>query len=317
MTEQMCPIWNRTAVVGLKPGYRDLYEVNSPRAGGKYEITSSAMAMAGGGDQDFLLKATEFITRSNLARTVPVIHSPTLTEIDEIALPWVGERAERLLTYLETRTSTLGENLGFAGDDLELLQAVSASIGENDLTFLLRMLKEQGFVDLASNGDQFPAVQIVPNGYVRLHELRHHEISSTQVFVAMWFHDNTEKAYSEGIKLGIEDAGYVPMRIDRKEHINKIDDEIIAEIRRSKFVVADFTSEPEKPRGGVYFEAGFAKGLGREVIWTCKKDCLDHVHLDTRQYNHIVWETPGELRKALEARISAVFGDGPQKRKQD
>jgi hypothetical protein len=33
----------------------------------------------------------------------------------------------------------------------------------------------------------------------------------------------------------IRDSGYEPMRIDRKEHINKIDDEIIAEIRRSCF----------------------------------------------------------------------------------
>ena len=66
-------------------------------------------------------------------------------------------------------------------------------------------------------------------------------------------------------------------------------------------------------RGGVYYEAGFAHGFGIEVIFTCREDALKHVHFDTRQYNHIVWETPKELRQRLAARISAVIGDGPRK----
>ena len=47
-------------------------------------------------------------------------------------------------------------------------------------------------------------------------------------------------AYEEGIKKAVESAGYTPMRIDKKPDVNKIDDEIIAEIRRSRFLVADF-----------------------------------------------------------------------------
>ena len=50
-----------------------------------------------------------------------------------------------------------------------------------------------------------------------------------------------------------------------------------------------------------------------DVIFTCREDALQNVHFDTRQYNHIVWKTPEELRKGLAARISAVIGDGPQK----
>ena len=64
-------------------------------------------------------------------------------------------------------------------------------------------------------------------------------------------------------------------------------------------------------RGGVYYETGFAHGLGIPVIFTCQKNGLDEVHFDTRQYNHIVWETPEELRNQLAKRIAAVLGDGP------
>ena len=57
----------------------------------------------------------------------------------------------------------------------------------------------------------------------------------------MWFDESMNDAYENGIEPGIRDAGYEALRIDRKEHSNKIDDEIIEEIRRSRFVVADLT----------------------------------------------------------------------------
>jgi hypothetical protein len=99
------------------------------------------------------------------------------------------------------------------------------------------------------------------------------------------------------------------LRIDAKQHINKICDEIIAEIKRSLFVVADYTGH----RGGVYYEAGYAAGRGLRVIPTCKKDEMGKLHFDIRQYNCIDWETPDELAERLQARIEALFGDGPLK----
>jgi nucleoside 2-deoxyribosyltransferase len=81
----------------------------------------------------------------------------------------------------------------------------------------------------------------------------------------------------------------------------------MAEIRRSGLIVADFTGN----RGGVYFEAGFAMGLGLPVIWTVRQDDIDAVHFDTRQYNHITWSTPQELREKLYNRVMATIG-GPR-----
>lgn len=79
---------------------------------------------------------------------------------------------------------------------------------------------------------------------------------------------------------------------------------IVAEIRKSSFLIADFTGD----RGGVYFEAGFAKGLGIPVIFSCKKgEWTDKLHFDTRQYNHIIWETPTDLAVKLQNRIAATI----------
>ena len=124
-----------------------------------------------------------------------------------------------------------------------------------------------------------------------------------QAFVAMWFDPQTEAIFNEAIFPVVETDGTKCIRIDLKEHNNKICDEILSEIRRSRYLVADFTGS----RAGVYFEAGFAYGLGIPVIWTVREDHLPQVHFDTRQYNHIVYKTPAELKKRLGYRIKATI----------
>ncbi len=135
-------------------------------------------------------------------------------------------------------------------------------------------------------------------------------VDSTTVFVAMWFDDSLTPAYTDAIKQAIEDdCRYRAIRVDLEDTNNDdIVDEILAQIRASRFVVADLTGH----RHGVYFEAGFAKGLGIPVIWTCQReDFEEHRTFDTEHYNHIVWDDPAELREKLANRIKASIGVGP------
>lgn len=125
----------------------------------------------------------------------------------------------------------------------------------------------------------------------------------------MWFDDRLRPIWTSAIEPAINGAGYDAKRIDAHEHNNRIDDEIMAMIRRSRFVVADFMGN----RGGVYFEAGFALGLGIPVIWTCRGSRLHRVHFDNRQYAFVTWE-PDKLedfKTRLQNRIEATLGKGP------
>jgi hypothetical protein len=116
---------------------------------------------------------------------------------------------------------------------------------------------------------------IRPKGWLRIDELQRNEVRSSQAFVAMLFNPATDEPYENGLSKAIYDSGYDPRRIDQKHHhLNRVDDEIIAEIRRSRFLVADFTCEPGSVRGGVYFETGFAMGLNIPIIWTCKETSM-------------------------------------------
>ena len=120
----------------------------------------------------------------------------------------------------------------------------------------------------------------------------------------MWFDPSMDKAWEEGIKPALEAAGYRPYRVDMEPHLDRIDAKIQAEIKDSRFIVADVTGQ----RQGVYFEAGYAMGLGLPVVWSVKNDELGKVHFDTRQYNHVVWKNPDDLKTQLADRVVAVIG---------
>jgi hypothetical protein len=150
---------------------------------------------------------------------------------------------------------------------------------------------------------------LTAKGYLAAEEQEASLAASPIGFGAMWFHPDMKPVWEQGLSPGISDAGYDPVRVDQVEHLGKIDDQILIQIRRARFVVADFTGH----RSGVYFEAGYALGLGLPVIWSCRRDDLDKLHFDIRQYNCIDWEGAPDLRKRLAFRIEATVGPGPRK----
>ena len=148
---------------------------------------------------------------------------------------------------------------------------------------------------------------ITPKGYMELEAGDAAE--SSFGFCAMWFDDLMLPFYVDVIEKAIRASGYEPVRLDHKEHNNNIDDEIIASIRGARFVIAEMTGH----RGGVYFEAGFAHGLGLPVIYMLREDDQNDIHFDVRQQNFILW-SPDDLPdacKRLENRIRATLGQGP------
>jgi hypothetical protein len=181
----------------------------------------------------------------------------------------------------------------------------SHSKSESDALALVQYWVAAGALkdyDRASQRFYMPA-----QGHIILDDITHKRTVSSQCFVAMSFNEDMNSVYKDGIQPAIEESGFEPLRLDRKHYEGKVDDEIIAEIRRSAFLVADFTEH----RGGVYYEAGFAHGLGRRVIFTCRKDHLENLHFDVRQYNTITWSKPADLVAPLRNRILALFGNGP------
>ena len=318
--KEKCPIWgwaaNRTHFVG--DGIL-IYEVDCKRAGGRYAVNHACIAeLQACNDNRFNVRITSWLHEQRRAGIdLPIITESVIDFVKYAPNTQIHDRADKLLRYFEKKTSYLGEFVKNPAaipfeERIEVL-IITESIDKREVEYLLKFLQKEKWVEISQNLSDVGGYVLTAEGYGRISEISKRNIDSSQVFVAMWFDDSMKEAWEQGIKLGIQDAGYRPVRIDQKEHTNKIDDEIIAEIRRSRFIIADFTHGESGARGGVYYEAGFAHGLNIPVIFTCREDIIEHVHFDTRQYSHIVWKTPEDLRQRLSHRISAVVGDGPHK----
>lgn len=241
------------------------------------------------------------------------ISSDTLQTLLSISTPSVAERAKKILIAIEKSSLDLSDSftLDTSNGDNKYWLGISYSDNAHELLYLFStyLVDETAYLSCTN---RIPLtlnnIQITPKGYAFLDSLKHTNTLSQIGFCAMWFDTNVTPVWTDAISLAIRDAGYDPKRIDTHQHNNRIDDEIIAMIRRSKFVVADFTGQ----RGGVYFEAGFALGLGLTVIWTCEKSDLEKVHFDNRQYNFLLWEKDklAEFKEALQNRIEATLGHG-------
>ena len=245
----------------------------------------------------------------------PMIYSSALNEerstefqflISEILSTYVPrtltDTLDRALVNLAILSSKPGHTCMVSAEDYLVCFADS----QEQLNFFINALEKRGWLTAGITACPNP-VTLSIDGWLRIAELERARPLSSQAFIAMAFSDDLNDAWHQGIFPGVRDAGYEPLRIDKKEHNEKICDLIIAEIRKSKFLVADFTLH----RQGVYFEAGYALGLGIPVIWTCREDRLETCHFDTRQYSHVVWSSAEQLAGRLRDRIEALMGRGP------
>jgi len=218
------------------------------------------------------------------------------TILDSVSVPSDPlETIDWLLKYLKTSKADEYVPLNLA-NDYPILFAKDT----NEFVYYLQKAHELGYTEQAGH-----SYRLDLKGWERLDELRKYERKSDQAFVAMWFkpdHPYLSRAYENGFKPALEETGYKPIRMDWEEHNEKICDMIIAEIRKSGLLVADVTGHREN----VYFEVGFAMGLGIPVIWTCHKTDIEELPFDTRQYNHIVWSGSEDLKERLIKRIEAM-----------
>ena len=218
----------------------------------------------------------------------------------------VEEKVDKLLQFVNKNTS-------YFGDTVEVTDEVIYSQEGDELYNIVDALSERGLLDDSTATDGSESVSLTLNGVEAIKNKRE-TTTKDKCFVAMWFNDEMNKVYDDIIVPACMDAGYQPVRVDRELYNGDITDKIISSIRTTAFTIADFSGN----RGGVYYEAGFAKGLGKEVIMTCQEEWFNgkeegkKVHFDVNHINMIVWNMSklNEFRENLTNRIVATIGKG-------
>lgn len=319
-----CAIWGSPAVLVAGELEGDA-RIQSWRAGGEYRIDRSARRAVDA--LTFPQKArltTWLVDQRRAGVEAPLVSVETVRQEKDRQPLKFSDKKERFFRALgvmkfgpgDSRPISKGRKHfgGTAQDRLAVIAAWIDAVHLEEAWGLVELMAADGYLIL-----DHQSIRLTTKGLDKVEALESSGADTRQVFIAMWFGSDMDEAWRLGIAPAVRDAGYEPFRIDGKEHNNKIDDEIVAEIKRSRFLIADFTcglvevdgKRHALPRGGVYYEAGLAHGLGMEVIFACRADLMNDVHFDTRQFAHIVWETHEDLRAKLYNRIVATVGEAP------
>lgn len=264
---------------------------------GIYDITDTADAIDINGEtssEDRIL-FSGYIRNNSTEKHLIKLGSDTLKKIKDIVSPYkkltVDEKIDLIIRYVAESTKNIGNPV-----DMHNTYSRFYVKNEGELFTLVDWLEKMDLGKRHGGGFILSA-----KGWQRYEKTKEINERSKKVFVAMNFDSRLDYIFTDGIAPACTECGFSAVRVDLVEHNEKICDRIIAEIKGSRFIVADFTGQ----KHGVYFESGYAYGLGLPVIWMSQKG--EELHFDTRQYNHIFWESVSDLKEKLINRIKATI----------
>lgn len=303
MNEERCPICSFSPAP-YRQGV-DKKDFDCPRCG-PYMITGSAevpvLHALEQGDQKYKPVSLWIRQHKENGQEPPQIASYILEEaLGNIQTYSPQQKILLLMRSIERRTKYPGFEVELNSEkDFPIIWAES----EIEFDYFLNSLQDRALISLETAFGGIRSIVIQTNGWEYLEQHGSQTGFLDRGFVAMSFDEALEPIWEEGIKPAVEAAGYKAHRVDKEPHVDRIDAKIIADILDSRFVIADVTDQ----KRGVYFEAGFALGLKLPVIWCVREDQLADVHFDTRQYNHIVWNSADDLKENLFNLICATVG---------
>jgi len=214
------------------------------------------------------------------------------------------EQADNLILWL-------GNNLKFPGETTEIstipFQAIIGAISRAGVSFITKSLFSENLLDCKffDAGDLVCSnATLTFKGWQRYDELKRQTTDSYKAFMAMSF-DPKYDAVFEYFKEAVEKTGFELIRIDKSPKTGIIDNNMIVELRRARFIVTDCTGR----NPGAYWEAGFAEGLGKKVFYTYSKEEFKEAHFDINHRFVIQWdienisEAANELKSMIRAEI--------------
>ena len=158
---------------------------------------------------------------------------------------------------------------------------------------------------------QFLNVNLTLEGWERYEAEKRSKFRGNYGFIAMQFNDteldpfiaNTVKPFVK------EDTGYDLVDMRDVSRAGIIDNIMRVRIRGAAFVIADLTHD----NCGAYWEAGYAEGLGKPVIYICERAKFkkDGSHFDTNHCTTVRWskEEPEKFRQELVATLRRSLDD--------
>ncbi|WMT71362.1 hypothetical protein [Bradyrhizobium sp. Ash2021] len=284
---------------------------------GTFTLTATAMTTLPG------MLGTDIIRRSKMshalrrAQASPGFGDTQIRDAD-LASYWSLERLPDPVEAAQNLVLWLGEQQNFlhqyATPDREMLAAqIGLPIDPNGgaasaFGWLFSMFEKRGWFRTAQGTANQLQIQLTPEGWEQYAALSRKREDSRNAFMAMKFGDaDLDLMVEDYFKPAVSRTGFTLKKLSDEQPAGLIDNQIRAALLASRFVIADLSHA----NLGAYWEAGYAEGLGRPVIYTCERSAWDKnkTHFDTSHMVTVIWEKAKatEAGKLLTSTIRATL----------
>lgn len=237
-----------------------------------------------------------------------------------------SERVDKVLLALARKSEYFGKTISVSEEEMVSLLFLKRINNGNDKQNDKRIKKQEAeILDYLTQSGYIESmektlgadIKLKAEGWKAIEQLQSQDNYNRNVFVAMSF-DKSLYPIRDAIKKGTIGASFSAKFMDETIHNQEIVPEMFRLIRASRFLIMDIS----EPNYGAYYEAGYARGLGKEIIITCRKDIYEKKyttdeeikyekylkpHFDIAQKQILIWKDYADLAEKLKQWILALF----------
>lgn len=294
----------------------DGLDVQCPRCG-RYYVTASAIEILGNpsrsdGPSDLDRAALGcWLRQQQVAGQYPKLDSYAVDRLIRDSLfPSLHDQRESLLSYLGRKSNGPGDRVDISSS---LQQFEIGASTPNAIGMLLSQLEREGLAECpetrSHHGARSFAVYLTFNGWLACEDIKRGKSTGRRAFMAMPFNrPDLDDLWLPTLREAVEKTGFRLERVDDQPRPGLIDDQMRLQIRQARFLIVELTHA----NNGAYWEAGFAEGLGKPVIYSCRED--QKAHFDVDHSLRIEWteSTMDKAAKKLKAVIRNAMPDAIQ-----
>jgi hypothetical protein len=315
----VCPVCRDVAVIQeIADGQRRFYECENC---GYFGISSSLLASTLTLERQ-TLTSVQYAALSHRIRLATdataddgdalVITTYSLDAmLPNLHLPSPAEQATNVLKYFGDQVRASGEPCRNPPKDFV------AKIGASNrlsVMRIIRQLADDGILLIANRSyqgttDEPDGIDLSLKGWSQWESEKRGKVSGSHGFIALKFGDpELDRFLKDVIKPAVEQLGYSLEDMRDAARAGIIDNVMRARIRDAAFVLVDLSHA----NAGAYWEAGYAEGLGKPVLYLCKTSVFEEhgTHFDTNHCTTVKWDvgSPDDFTNELLATLRRSLG---------
>ena len=285
---------------------------------GRYDASTSVLEDQLNTECDFLTPIQRAVLSHNIRQAndergvTPLV---TSYEVESVAangrLPTPSMQAINIVRFIGDRVAASGIPIA------NLPPSFHATIGSPNRNFAMgiaNQLMHAGLVKAIEAGEMQSPEQIIQvdltlRGWEQYEAEQRGLVSGNYGFIALKFGDLVLDPFvSDVIKPAITALGYELVDMRDAAEAGIIDNVMRARIRDAAFVLVDLTHANE----GAYWEAGYAEGLRKPVLYLCNRQIFQDsgTHFDTNHCTTVLWDSdePHAFTEELQATLRRSLG---------